>query len=140
MTESKRIKITMEDYSYRKSNNIEKKVKMTQKSLNEALKLRKFLESQMSKSWLGFKATMEILIRTGALDKDTLEIMPFGEVIREINGENELWLAFIFTHPSVQMLSPSLLAALVSGVIAPTIYTRPNIQSSIQTPDEIIQV
>ena len=83
---------------------------------------------------------MDILITTGAVESKTLKILPLGHVTREFFGENELWMAIVFTHPTVQLLKPSLVAALSSTFVAPSICSRPSLSFTVEPPEEIGEV
>eukprot|EP00887_Chlorella_sp_A99_P006095 scaffold22.g6095.t1 len=54
-----------------------------------------------------------------------VEFTALGRVARELNGQNELWLALVLTHQAYQALSPSQLAAAASAVVAPEAVSRP---------------
>lgn len=49
---------------------------------------------------------------------------PLGLVARDLNGQNELWLAAVLTHPAFQGLPPPQLAAAVSAAVAPEAVSR----------------
>lgn len=40
---------------------------------------------------------------SGALAPETLQCLPLGHVARQLNGENELWMATAFSHAAVQV-------------------------------------
>ena len=54
----------------------------------------------------------------GALKEGSLEAGPLGEVARQLNGSNELWLALALAAPGTSELQPSQLAALACGLVA----------------------
>lgn len=55
---------------------------------------------------------------TGALEEGTLKARPLGEVARQLNGSNELWLAAALAAPGTAELQPPQLAALCCGLVA----------------------
>lgn len=63
------------------------------------------------------QAVMEVLIQKGALDGDSLRILPLGLVSRSLQGQNELWLALALTHPVVLGLTGSQLAAFLGALL-----------------------
>ena len=60
---------------------------------------------------------MEVLITVGALEPDTLRILPLGLVSRSIQGQNELWLALALTHPATMRLTGAQLAAFLGALL-----------------------
>jgi DSHCT (NUC185) domain len=54
----------------------------------------------------------------GALKEGSLEAGPLGEVARQLNGSNELWLALALAAPGTAELAPPQLAALACGLVA----------------------
>lgn len=54
-------------------------------------------------NWKAFECTVKVLVAAEALQEDSLEATALGQVAREINGENELWLAIVLSHASVQV-------------------------------------
>jgi len=117
--------------------NLRKQIRKAERNLRTALRIKKELESEKELGWFGFKSTLDTLISAGAIDRETLDITPLGHVARELYGENELWMAAVFTHQNVQLLSPPTLAALVSAFVAPEVCTRPNITIGLPPPKEI---
>ena len=55
---------------------------------------------------------------TGALEAGTQRALPLGEVARQLNGTNELWLAVALCSSAVAELSPPQLAALVAALVS----------------------
>jgi DSHCT (NUC185) domain len=53
-----------------------------------------------------------------ALKGGSLEAGPLGEVARQLNGSNELWLALALAAPGTSELQPPQLAALACGLVA----------------------
>ncbi len=53
-----------------------------------------------------------------ALKRGSLEAGPLGEVARQLNGSNELWLALALAAPGTSELQPPQLAALACGLVA----------------------
>lgn len=58
---------------------------------------------------------------TGALVEGSLAARPLGQVARQINGANELWLAMALTAEPLQQLAPPQLAAVLSSLVAPDV-------------------
>lgn len=56
-------------------------------------------------NWRSFESTVQILVSAGALDQATLQATPLGEVAREIQCDNELWMAIVLSHASMQVSS-----------------------------------
>lgn len=117
-----------------------RRLRSAEKRLKSAMQFKKELESQKDRGWNGFQATMDTLIQVGALENESLKILPLGHVTRELFGDNELWMAMVFTHERVQLLKPSLLAALASTFMAPAICTRPSLSFQIPPPAELEEV
>lgn len=73
-------------------------------------------------SWRAFGDLMEILLAVGAFESETendrVKFLAIGQVARELNGTNELWLALVATHPALAALEPPQLAAALSTVVA----------------------
>ncbi|KAL4550502.1 hypothetical protein Ndes2526B_g08632 [Nannochloris sp. 'desiccata'] len=69
---------------------------------------------------------------------DRRKFTPLGLVAREVRGSNELWLASVLTHESLQNLRPPQLAAVVSALVAPDSVSRPNIQAAYPPTLEVI--
>ena len=65
--------------------------------------MRAHLEGSLSAGAREFEDIVEVLVAAGALDPDTLTPRPLGEAARQLNGENELWLATVMTNPAVQV-------------------------------------
>lgn len=68
--------------------------------------MRAHLEGSLSAGAREFEDIVEVLVAAGALDPDTLTPRPLGEAARQLNGENELWLATVMTDPAVQAGTP----------------------------------
>jgi DSHCT (NUC185) domain len=60
----------------------------------------------------------------GALKEGSLEAGPLGEVARQLNGSNELWLALALAAPGTSELQPPQLAALACGLVAADVRVR----------------
>lgn len=76
---------------------------------------------------------LSILVELGAMEQDTLRILPLGLVARGINCNNELWMAAAMTHPDVMALTPPQLAAFVGALQCTDLLKRPmSIWSSFQ--------
>ena len=65
--------------------------------------MRAHLEGSLGAGAREFEDIVEVLVAAGALDPDTLTPRPLGEAARQLNGENELWLATVMTDPAVQV-------------------------------------
>jgi len=55
----------------------------------------------------------------------TLAARPLGQVARQINGANELWLALALTSEPLQQLTAPQLAAVLSSLVAPDVRSLP---------------
>lgn len=76
---------------------------------------------------------LSILIELGAMEQDSMRILPLGLVARGINCNNELWMAAAMTHPDVMSLTPPQLAAFVGALQCTDLLKRPmSIWSSFQ--------
>eukprot|EP00210_Caulerpa_lentillifera_P007073 g6766.t1 len=116
---------------------LKRQLRKARRNLSTALRIKKEMESEKELDWAGFKSTMETLVMAGALNETTLDITPLGQVAREFYGDNELWMATVFTHSAVLLLSPPLLAALASAFVSPEVLSRPGIQIAMPPPEEI---
>ena len=58
-------------------------------------------------------------VAPGALAPTTLQCLPLGHVARQLNGDNELWMATVFSHAAVQV------CVVISIVIVVVVYGRP---------------
>ncbi|KAK9821280.1 hypothetical protein WJX74_008477 [Apatococcus lobatus] len=123
-------------------NRLRIKAESLQRRANEA---RESLEDQQGAgTWRSFQNIMAMLSQADALDGESIfqagraseaaagaasgaagaeardsqrvQVLPLGDVARQINGTNELWLATVLTSPELQSLTPPQLAALLSGV------------------------
>ena len=65
--------------------------------------MRAYLEGSLGAGAREFEDIVEVLVAAGALDPDTLTPRPLGEAARQLNGENELWLATVMTDPAMQV-------------------------------------
>ena len=63
--------------------------------------------------------------QSGQQQQQRVHFTPLGHVARELNGQNQLWLALVLTHQAYQTLPPPQLAAAVSAVVAPEAVSRP---------------
>jgi hypothetical protein len=74
-----------------------------------------------------------ILVELGAMEGNSLRLLPLGLVARGINCNNELWMAAALSHPSVMSLTPPQLAAFVGALQCTDLLKRPmSIWSSFQ--------
>lgn len=74
-----------------------------------------------------------MLVEVGAMEADTLRILPLGLVARGINCNNELWMAAAMTHPEVVAFTAPQLAAFVGALQCTDLLKRPmSIWSSYQ--------
>ena len=64
--------------------------------------LRERLELQGTSSWREFEAIVSVLVDAGALEAGSLAPSALGEVVRHMNGQNELWLGTALTHSALQ--------------------------------------
>ena len=77
-------------------------------------------------SWRDFLRLVAVLQGQRAIeDRGThFEFSPLGLVARDLRGSNELWLAQALTHPSLQLLQPPQLAAVVASLVAEEAVSR----------------
>jgi superfamily II RNA helicase len=119
--------------------------------LDRAAALREELEGRLDGGWREFEAVVNVLEAANAFEPvenrlessvdgtgDRRKFTPLGLVAREVRGSNELWLASVLTHESLQNLRPPQLAAVVSALVAPDSVSRPNIQAAYPPTSEVI--
>lgn len=53
-------------------------------------------------NWRSFESTLRVLVKAGALDPNTLQATALGQAAREVSALNELWMAMVLTHSSIQ--------------------------------------
>jgi hypothetical protein len=76
---------------------------------------------------------LSVLVEVGAMEPNTLRILPLGLVARGINCNNELWMAAAMTHPEVVSFTAPQLAAFVGALQCTDLLKRPmSIWSSYQ--------
>ena len=94
--------------------------------MDEAATLREDLDGRISGSWRDFLRLVAVLQGQRAIeDRGThFEFSPLGLVARDLRGSNELWLAQALTHPSLQLLQPPQLAAVVASLVAEEAVSR----------------
>lgn len=68
---------------------------------------------------------LDILVSTGAMEADTLRILPLGLLARDIRGQNELWMAIALTSPVVAELTGPQLAAFIGALLCSEVIKRP---------------
>ncbi len=119
--------------------------------LDRAAALREELEGRLDGGWREFEAVVNVLEAANAFEPvenrlespadaagDRRKFTPLGLVAREVRGSNELWLASVLTHESLQSLRPPQLAAVVSALVAPDSVSRPNIQAAYPPTLEVV--
>jgi superfamily II RNA helicase len=119
--------------------------------LDRAAALREELEGRLDGGWREFESVVNVLEAANAFDPvenrlaspadgagDRRKFTPLGLVAREVRGSNELWLASVLTHESLQNLRPPQLAAVISALVAPDAVSRPNIQAAYSPSAEVI--
>ena len=111
--------------------------------MDQAAELREDLEGQIGGSWRDFLRLVAVLKGQRAItDRGThFEFSPLGLVARDLRGSNELWLAQALTHPSLQLLQPPQLAAVVSSLVAEEAVSRIGmVGCRYAASDEVIKV
>lgn len=104
-----------------------------------ATALREKLGSGRSQSsWRAFENVTKVLVDAGALVEGTLAARPLGQVARQINGANELWLALALTSEPLQQLTAPQLAAVLSSLVAPDTISRPQMWCRYP-PSEVVE-
>lgn len=66
-----------------------------------------------------------VLEAAAALKPQTHELLELGEIAASIRGENELWLALVFSDKALPDLKPQELAAVCGSLVTDGIKTRP---------------
>ncbi|PSC72530.1 DEAD-box ATP-dependent RNA helicase chloroplastic isoform B [Micractinium conductrix] len=66
-----------------------------------------------------------------------LGFTPLGQVAREINCANELWMALVLTHEAVQGLEAPQLAAVLCSVIASESVSRPTVWTAYPASERV---
>lgn len=111
--------------------------------MDEAAALRENLDGRISGSWRDFLRLVAVLQGQRALeDRGThFEFSPLGLVARDLRGSNELWLAQALTHPSLQLLQPPQLAAVVASLVAEEAVSRISVVGCrYPASEEVMQV
>lgn len=97
---------------------------------------KKKLSEQTSARWREFLALVEVLQEFDALSNTTIQ--PLGQIASQFRGENELWLALVFSSGFCDELLPHHLAAIVAAVI--TDRNRADTVVHAIVSDEVIDV
>ncbi|MEM9136360.1 MAG: DEAD/DEAH box helicase [Cyanobacteria bacterium P01_F01_bin.42] len=97
---------------------------------------RKKLVAQTQGLWREFLAIVDMLQASSALTQE--EIQPLGKVAAQLRGENELWLAMVFTSGLCDPLPPHQLAAVVAAVI--TDLNRTDTRVNLPTSPEVFEL
>lgn len=66
----------------------------------------KELEGQHAGTWRAFSDVVAVLVVAGALERSTLRPTALGQVARDVQSANQLWMAIVLTHPSIQVVQP----------------------------------
>eukprot|EP00200_Dunaliella_tertiolecta_P005053 CAMPEP_0202359206 /NCGR_PEP_ID=MMETSP1126-20121109/12588_1 /ASSEMBLY_ACC=CAM_ASM_000457 /TAXON_ID=3047 /ORGANISM="Dunaliella tertiolecta, Strain CCMP1320" /LENGTH=1135 /DNA_ID=CAMNT_0048952565 /DNA_START=212 /DNA_END=3620 /DNA_ORIENTATION=- len=93
----------------------------------QADKLRAGIRATEENTWRSFTDVVEVLITMGALEANTLRVLPLGLVARNIQGNNELWLALVLTHQAVFGLTGPELAGLLGAILTGEVLKRPSV-------------
>lgn len=56
---------------------------------------------QDTSTWRAFENTLLVLVQSGALEQSNLSATSLGSVARELNADNELWLAVVLTNEAL---------------------------------------
>ncbi|KAL2628546.1 hypothetical protein R1flu_013232 [Riccia fluitans] len=106
---------------------LEKIVRLKQKASKLATRI-----SQMAPSgWNEFLQDVEVLNAAGAIDLANCELLPLGQTASGVRGENELWLAMVFSSERVRSLTSPQLAAVCGTLVSDGIKTRPEYGHSV---------
>ncbi|CAD7699415.1 unnamed protein product [Ostreobium quekettii] len=122
------------------SDKVRRRLGRAERMLKAAKKAQAALVMRQSQSWRDFKGIMEILHVAGALERDTLKILPLGQAVRELSGAHNLWMATVLTHSSVHQLSPMQLAALMGVLADPEISSKPKASASFPPDEAVCQI
>lgn len=98
--------------------------------MDRAKLLRIELDGRLEGGWRQFERIVQVLEESEAFETSSTRskiFSPLGLVAREIRASNELWIAMALTHASVQTLTPPILAAVVSALVAPDAFNRANV-------------
>jgi superfamily II RNA helicase len=80
---------------------------------------------QMAPSgWKEFLQIAEVLNAVGAVNMETSELLPLGQTTSAVRGENELWLALVFSNAAVLSLNSAQLAAACGSLVSEGLKTR----------------
>ena len=93
-------------------------------------------------TWITFQAVMDVLITAGALEPDTLRVLPLGQACRSFQGSNELWLAMALSHPAIGDLNPPQLAAFLGALLSADVTRKGSgsMFASYSTSDQVVKV
>lgn len=109
--------------------------------LDRSKLLRLELDGRLEGGWRQFERIVKVLEESGAFQADSgmssKGFSPLGLVAREIRASNELWIAVALTHASVQTLTPPILAAVVSALVAPDAFNRANVYVAYPPSDTV---
>jgi len=98
------------------------------------------LDYSMTHGWRTFEAIRDVLVQAGALEEGTLKPLPLGDVARQINGTNELWLAMAMAYPAVADLPPAQLASLIAALVSADAVSRPQMSCAYGPSERVMEV
>lgn len=97
----------------KKQKKLETKLKKL-KEKKEKIEIR--IKEYSAAGWDEFLRVVDILIECGALERESLKLLEFGEICADLRGENELWLGLAMSNPNVATLDVSTLAGYAAAL------------------------
>lgn len=91
---------------------------------DKAARISHRIKQMAPSGWKEFLQVVEILNAVGAVNMETGELLPLGQTASAVRGENELWLALVFSNESVLSLTSSQLAAVCGSLVSEGLKTR----------------
>ena len=78
--------------------------------------IEKRIKEYSAAGWDDFLRVVDILVECGAIERDTLKLLEFGETCADLRGENELWLGMAMSSPSIENLDAATLAGFAGAL------------------------
>ncbi|CAM6115193.1 unnamed protein product [Calypogeia fissa] len=92
---------------------------------DKAAKISKRIKQMAPSGWKEFLQVVEVLKAVGAVNMETSELLPLGQTASAVRGENELWLALVFSNEAVVSLTSAQLAAVCGCLVSEGLKSRP---------------
>ncbi|KAJ9521012.1 hypothetical protein QJQ45_022735, partial [Haematococcus lacustris] len=110
-----------------------------QRLQSQAAKLKAEISVVGEDTWRKFTEVVDILTAMNAVEAGTLSILPLGLAARSLQGQNELWLALVLTHPVIMQLSGPQLAGLLGAILSAEVLRKSTaIFTAYSASDELV--